>query len=407
MLKRLARTAILLLAMIGMTRLRLDPRAIDRFPALFFLAAITLVVVNYIWLGHIELAIAVAVPSLVALAAGAGAAGWCGLRIARADEIALVATVFPATFSSERLMRRSLLAFRGQNDRVASARLRTLILFLAFGIVLLGLTQFRSGRLHVIGSAGFLALGFGVVAGRLILPPVIAFLLPTSGSRIPPGLGWPGRNDSKGQTRVLYRYLDIAAEQYVTWKLRLDPIFAQINSAVPKVGRILDAGCGFGIMSNLLAKRSSQRDVTGVEFDEKKLRIARCASRTLPNAHYIQGDLLDVEYSPADCVLLVDVLHYWSAEKQSEVIARCAAALQAGGMLLFREGMQAGSSGHRVVHWAERAAQLLGHNPRGDGLHFQTREFYLQEFTRHRLELVREPKGWGRGSNAVMIFRRL
>jgi SAM-dependent methyltransferase len=119
---------------------------------------------------------------------------------------------------------------------------------------------------------------------------------------------------------------------------------------------------------------------------------------------YVTGDLIETEFPPADCVLLIDALHYWSAEKQICIIARCAACLRRGGKLIFREAMRSGSAGHRAVDGAERAAVWLGHNPRGDGLCFQPRDFYLQEFVRHGLEVQREPTGWGRGSNTVMIL---
>ena len=46
--------------------------------------------------------------------------------------------------------------------------------------------------------------------------------------------------------RQAYIYQNFFVKQYVKWKLRLDPIFEHIDSAIPTEGVIVDAGCGYG-----------------------------------------------------------------------------------------------------------------------------------------------------------------
>jgi SAM-dependent methyltransferase len=247
---------------------------------------------------------------------------------------------------------------------------------------------------------GLIVVASSFTATLLLSPPITNWLLPTDSHRPAPSL-----SNSRG-AKSLYNYLDIDAEQYVTWKLRLDPIFKGIDSAVPPTGQILDAGCGFGQMSNSLALKSSRRTIIGVDRDQRKIEIARCAARTLSNAHFEIGDLLEWQYPPSDCVLLIDVLHYWNPDKQQQIIAKAAACLRENGILIFREGLASSSLAHRLVDWGERWSTWTGQNRRGDGLFFQDRDFYLKTFRQHGLSVQKEVPQWGPGSNSVLILQR-
>jgi SAM-dependent methyltransferase len=390
--------AVLLALSIGMTRLHCAPGANLR-PTAF--AAIGMTTLAFLFFGHIELALAAMTPIALSFTATIGLFGWLGTRLETADIAAVLICLLPA-MSLDIVQLDSMTR---EYRRKSRSTLLAMALLGATGIAaaasLCVLKQAIGRQSDVIQLRGLCGLVIGLVAVFLTLPPIARFLLPHDRKRLAPGFHLWGR---ASHVRALYRYLDISAEQYVSWKLRLDPIFARINQAVPSTATVFDAGCGFGIMTNLLSLESQTRHVVGIDLDVRKLRIARCAARTLRNVRYVTADLFEAEFPPADCVLLIDALHYWSAEKQSRLIARCAGCLRPGGVLIFREGMANDSAGHRLVHWAERAAVRLGHNPRGDGLCFQPREFYKREFASHGLEVQGERKDWGRGSNTVLIL---
>lgn len=206
--------------------------------------------------------------------------------------------------------------------------------------------------------------------------------------------------------RALYNYRGARVEAYITWKLRLDPIYRRVDEIVPVEGFILDLGCGFGLMSNILARKSLHRRVMGVDFDESKIAIA---GRTVParlETSFETQDIRHWEYPEADTVLLIDVLHYWPEETQASIIEKVGACLPEGGTVVFRDALDEGKWRHRLTAWSEVFSTKSGQNRRGDALCFGDREFYLSTFKRAGLELFSEPPNLGRGSNAVLIFRK-
>jgi len=171
----------------------------------------------------------------------------------------------------------------------------------------------------------------------------------------------------------LYRYQGAFIEQFVYWKMRLDPVFAALDSVVPRAGFILDLGCGYGMATHWLACFTDGRSFLGLDYDEEKIRVAQ---RTAPEHLRIRfelGDILEREYPACDTILLLDVLHYWTAEKQQLILNKVRAALRPGGRLVLRDGARAEGAAHRRIHRWEEFATRVGMNRTQEGLHFQTR----------------------------------
>jgi 1-acyl-sn-glycerol-3-phosphate acyltransferase len=206
--------------------------------------------------------------------------------------------------------------------------------------------------------------------------------------------------------RSLYNYRGAYVESYVVWKLRLDPIYKHIDELAPEEGVILDLGCGYGLMSNILARKSLRRQVLGVDFDEQKIGVAKRTALASENVQFELKNIMEWEYPPADCIVMVDVLHYWQKEKQYLAIGKACASLKTGGLLVFRDACTSSSWRHYLTHASEQFSIWLGCNRRGDSLCFGDREFYLHSFQSHGLRLQSEHTDLGRGSNVVFVFRK-
>lgn len=111
--------------------------------------------------------------------------------------------------------------------------------------------------------------------------------------------------------------------------------FEALERHVPKSGLIVDLGCGYGLFANLLSLVSDERRVLGMDLDEYK--IAR-AQKLTPNVEFSLADITKTEIPPADCVLLIHVLHHLNSYAEQEPLLRaCFEKLKVGGKLIIAE----------------------------------------------------------------------
>jgi 1-acyl-sn-glycerol-3-phosphate acyltransferase len=201
----------------------------------------------------------------------------------------------------------------------------------------------------------------------------------------------------------LYRYQGKFVEQFVHWKMKLDPMFGALDEVVPRHGFVLDLGCGYGVATHWLAQFTDGRNFLGIDYDENKIRVAQ---RTAPESSRIKfetGDILNCDYPPCDTILLLDVLHYWTPEKQQLILNKARQALRPGGKLILRDAARAENEAHRRVNFWEKIATRLGHNQTVEGLHFQTRAELEAALQRAGFVKWEIKPGAGRDSNVLLV----
>jgi uncharacterized protein len=201
----------------------------------------------------------------------------------------------------------------------------------------------------------------------------------------------------------LYRYQGKFVEQFVHWKMKADPMFALLDRVVPRSGFVLDLGCGHGLATHWLAHLTGQRTFLGVDYDDDKIRIAQRSAPQHRRITFELRDILNWEYPPCDVVLLLDVLHYWTPEKQELILRKARRALRPGGRLILREGFRAESAEHhRIARW-EVFATRAGLNKTVEGLHFQSMTELTSALQRAGFAQWKIQAGTGLGSNSLLV----
>jgi 2-polyprenyl-3-methyl-5-hydroxy-6-metoxy-1,4-benzoquinol methylase len=106
-----------------------------------------------------------------------------------------------------------------------------------------------------------------------------------------------------------YRPLSTWESFYLRTRWRLCP-FEAVESHVPRKGRILDFGCGYGMLSNFLALKSPDRQVLGIDLNRARIEVARRSAKGHPEVCFQLGDVRDFQGIPFDAVVMTDVLHH-------------------------------------------------------------------------------------------------
>jgi len=122
--------------------------------------------------------------------------------------------------------------------------------------------------------------------------------------------------------QLLARYKPLSPWEsfYLRTRWRLCP-FGLVESHVPQRGRILDFGCGYGMLSHFLALRSPGRRVLGIDLNRDRIRVARRSGEGHPEVSFQFGDVRDFQETSFDAVVMTDVLHHLDDDRV-EVLLR-------------------------------------------------------------------------------------
>ena len=76
--------------------------------------------------------------------------------------------------------------------------------------------------------------------------------------------------------------------------------------------RILDAGCGTGVLSRMLDERGAE--VVGVDISDKLIDVAKNRSAANKNIEYFAGDMKEQSFGNFDYIIAMDSLIHYSPE---------------------------------------------------------------------------------------------
>lgn len=178
-----------------------------------------------------------------------------------------------------------------------------------------------------------------------------------------------------------YRAVGRFAWHFARGKLGRDPVFRALlqRGDVPAHARVLDIGCGQGLLASLLvaAQDSHARGAwpavwadapvgvryTGIELMARDIARAERAAAHLSGApRFVLADMCSAELPASGVIVILDVLHYVDIAAQDAVLARVRDALRPNGRLLLRIGDAADRRRFAASQWVDRIVTLTrGH----------------------------------------------
>lgn len=151
-----------------------------------------------------------------------------------------------------------------------------------------------------------------------------------------------------------------------------------VERHVPRAGTILDLGCGHGLFANLMALRSSERKVIGVDLSPAKIGQARATIGGRTNIEFIRGDMLELDLPACDVVTIVDVLYLLPRDEQLKILKACRRILKPGGWLVWKAQETTPRYKYYLTYCQELITTTIGiTRGRRGGLCFLSREVAL------------------------------
>jgi 2-polyprenyl-3-methyl-5-hydroxy-6-metoxy-1,4-benzoquinol methylase len=141
---------------------------------------------------------------------------------------------------------------------------------------------------------------------------------------------------------------------------------------LPKEGRILDIGCGYGFMAYTLGYMSDKRTIKGIDFDGEKTNIAQLGYLKGDNTSFEQADALEFNFETYDAVVMLDMLHYLQPNLQVDLLEKAVNSLSESGILVVRDGIKELAQRHKGTKLTEVfSTQIFGFNKTSsEGLSF-------------------------------------
>ncbi|MDR0581782.1 MAG: 1-acyl-sn-glycerol-3-phosphate acyltransferase [Prevotellaceae bacterium] len=170
-----------------------------------------------------------------------------------------------------------------------------------------------------------------------------------------------------------YLYKGPVLEWYLRIKAAMEKNYKLFARLVPAKAVVTDIGCGYGFLSCMLAFRSNEREITGIDYDAGKIAIAQNNFSRTDRLQFIVADISEYAFRPSDVFILNDVLHYLPEEKQFGVLTQCVQQLNPGGKIIIRDGDSEKSRKHALTKLSEFfSIKLVQFNKADHALHFPT-----------------------------------
>ena len=156
----------------------------------------------------------------------------------------------------------------------------------------------------------------------------------------------------------------------IKWKLE-SKNYEYYNELLKEKSNLLDLGCGYGYLSYFLHYKNPNMKITGFDYDEEKIKIASNGFDKNEQLIFKCVDINVESFMKYDGILLNDVLHYFSKEKQINLLDKCANALCKNGVILIRDGITDLEDKHGKTELSEKlSTRFLSFNKKEENFHF-------------------------------------
>jgi 2-polyprenyl-3-methyl-5-hydroxy-6-metoxy-1,4-benzoquinol methylase len=177
-------------------------------------------------------------------------------------------------------------------------------------------------------------------------------------------------------------------EWYMKIKVRLEKNYQLFHDLLPKHGKLLDAGCGYGFMSYMLHFAAPDREITGIDYDEEKIETANHCFSKNEKINFYYTDVLNFSFEKYDGIILSDVLHYLQPTQQKEVVEKSIQSLNENGILIIRDGNKDLGARHFGTRYTEFISTTFSgfNKTSGNGLSFLTGSFIREIAVQQKVE---------------------
>lgn len=134
---------------------------------------------------------------------------------------------------------------------------------------------------------------------------------------------------------LTYQLLPLCPPAMRFYRSRMLIDLRTLLSFLPEEGRLLDVGCGTGLLDYALARKRPRLEILGVDIDERAVGLAR-RYNALPNLSFAALPLGEVR-GPFECISFVDVMHHAQEGDARRLLEDAAGLLSTAGEIVVKD----------------------------------------------------------------------
>ncbi|MGD9950476.1 MAG: methyltransferase domain-containing protein [Desulfobulbus sp.] len=220
--------------------------------------------------------------------------------------------------------------------------------FLAGSSTLIGfgvLCGAEHSLLRSVGIVSLLGIFYSLAGTFLLLPPLLRHVFRYKEHIRDASLPIETR------IRFRYRLLEAYPRMFVRYKLKLDPLFKELDPILaehqPTI--ILDIGCGYGIPACWCLERWPWVRIIGVDPDSERIRVAARAVGERGEVLVGAAPHLPVLPEPVEAALLLDMAHYLNDNQLEKTLQAIMVRLTQQGIIALRFVTR--PEGQKSIYW--------------------------------------------------------
>lgn len=160
---------------------------------------------------------------------------------------------------------------------------------------------------------------------------------------------------------------------HIYFRMKTCP-FEYIETFVPMTGTILDFGCGQGIFCHVLALKSPERRIIGIDASSEKIDTAiksikfRDYEKNI--VFFVNDTIHDLGIAELKCIVIIDVLYLIHKRFQEAIFYQCYQRLNKNGILIIKTMKKRPAWKYWVSYFQEIISVRLLKITQGNGFYF-------------------------------------
>ncbi len=226
---------------------------------------------------------------------------------------------------------------RYRDESHPSVGLIRLTIFLSACSTMIGFGVLSLADHALLRNAGLtllLGIGYSFIGTVLIVPPLLVRALVSSPEAAGP-VG-PGSREHAARVERRYRSMEPYPRLFARFKMKYEPMFADLHRFLDDPATIIDIGTGYGVPAAWLLELFPGARLYGIEPDDARRRVAALAVGDRGTVASGRAPDLPEFTGKADAVLMIDMIHYLDDGELAILFARARERMSPGGVMVVR-----------------------------------------------------------------------